>query len=47
MVKIKLAGNELNQNFKWYLPLDLPLLKTLKEKNLIPFTFRVGVLLEL
>ena len=32
--QVKLAGNELNQNFKWYfLPLDLPLLKTFEGKE--------------
>lgn len=32
--QLKLAGNELNQNFKWYfLPLDLPLLKTFEGKE--------------
>ena len=32
--QVKLAGNELNQNFKWYfLPLDLPLLKKFEGKE--------------
>ena len=32
--QVKLAGNELNQNFKWYfLPLDLPLLKNFEGKE--------------
>ena len=32
--QVKLAGNELNQNFKWYfLPLDLPLLKDFEGKE--------------
>ena len=32
--QVKLAGNELNQNFKWYfLPLDLPLLKEFEGKE--------------
>lgn len=32
--QVKLSGNELNQNFKWYfLPLDLPLLKTFEGKE--------------
>lgn len=32
--QIKLAGNELNQNFKWYfMPLDLPLLKSYEGKE--------------
>lgn len=32
--QVKLAGNELNQNFKWYfLPLDLPLLKSYEGKE--------------
>ena len=32
--QVKLAGNELNQNFKWYfLPLDLPLLKAFEGKE--------------
>lgn len=32
--QVKLAGNELNQNFKWYfLPLDLSLLKTFEGKE--------------
>ena len=32
--QIKLSGNELNQNFKWYfMPLDLPLLKSYEGKE--------------
>lgn len=32
--ELKLAGNELNQNFKWYfMPLDLPLLKSYQGKE--------------
>ena len=32
--QVKLAGNELNQNFKWYfMPLDLPLLKSYEGKE--------------
>lgn len=32
--QLKLAGNELNQNFKWYfMPLDLPLLKSYEGKE--------------
>ena len=32
--EVKLAGNELNQNFKWYfMPLDLPLLKSFQGKE--------------
>lgn len=32
--EIKLSGNELNQNFKWYfMPLDLPLLKSYEGKE--------------
>ena len=32
--EMKLAGNELNQNFKWYfMPLDLPLLKSFQGKE--------------
>ena len=32
--QVKLAGNELNQNFKWYfLPLDLPLLREFEGKE--------------
>lgn len=32
--QIKLSGNELNQNFKWYfMPLDLPLLKSYEGKK--------------
>ena len=32
--EVKLAGNELNQNFKWYfMPLDLPLLKSFEGKE--------------
>lgn len=32
--QVKLSGNELNQNFKWYfLPLDLPLLKDFEGKE--------------
>ncbi len=32
--QVKLVGNELSQNFKWYfLPLDLPLLKTFEGKE--------------
>ena len=32
--EVRLAGNELNQNFKWYfMPLDLPLLKSFQGKE--------------
>lgn len=32
--QVKLAGNELNQNFKWYfMPLDLPILKSFEGKH--------------
>ena len=36
--QVKLAGNELNQNFKWYfLPFDLPLLKNFEGKEFDTF----------